>query len=80
MDVLIIYFVRRSGDMKIVEKEEDMPIFQTPDKDGYVEHIICEGSRKHVLYWDSHGEHCTVTNCEINKPREKDCKINKSKN
>lgn len=43
---------------------------QTPDKDGYVEHIICEGSRNHVLSYDYYGAKCNVENCEVNKWRK----------
>lgn len=57
--------------MKRIENEKDMPMFQEPDKDGYIEHICCEDSRRHVLRWDSNGEHCSESNCEINKPKEK---------
>lgn len=31
-----------------------------------IEHVIKEGSRKHVIYWDSEGEHCSEPNCEVN--------------
>jgi hypothetical protein len=48
---------------------KDMPLFQQPDKDGYVEHIICEGSYRHALHYDNKGAHCSEKNCEINKPR-----------
>jgi len=30
-------------------------------------HIIEEGSRKHVVYWDTSGPHCSEENCEMNK-------------
>ena len=29
-------------------------------------HIIKEGSREHVLSWDSSGRHCSDPGCEIN--------------
>ena len=31
-----------------------------------VEHIIEEGSREHVIWWDTEGAHCTCTECEVN--------------
>lgn len=31
-----------------------------------IEHIIEEGSRKHVISYDTHGMHCSEPNCEIN--------------
>jgi len=34
----------------------------------YEKHVIKEGSRAHVIYWDSNGSHCTCKACEINKP------------
>jgi len=30
-------------------------------------HIIEEGSRHHVKYWDSQGAHCSEPDCEINR-------------
>lgn len=33
-----------------------------------VKHIIKEGSREHVLWWDSNGQHCSEKDCEINIP------------
>jgi len=38
-------------------------------KNDTEKHIIKEGSRHHVLWWDSNGSHCSVKNCEINKAR-----------
>lgn len=35
---------------------------------GYTPHIIKEGSREHVIYWDSSGSHCSEPNCEWNQP------------
>jgi len=37
------------------------------NKDGTEKHIVCEGSRSHVISYDSHGVHCSNQNCEINK-------------
>ena len=34
-------------------------------------HIIKEGSRVHVLHWDTNGVHCSEPNCEINKKEPK---------
>ena len=31
-----------------------------------VPHIIKEGSRDHILWWDDKGCHCTEANCEVN--------------
>ena len=30
-------------------------------------HIIREGARTHVLWWDFKGRHCSEENCEVNK-------------
>ena len=37
------------------------------NSDGSVKHISKEGSRYHILYYDSEGAHCSEKNCEINK-------------
>lgn len=37
----------------------------TPDK--WVKHVIKEGSREHILYYDTQGTHCSCKNCEVNK-------------
>jgi hypothetical protein len=34
----------------------------------WIPHIIKEGSREHVVCWDSNGRHCSEPNCEVNKP------------
>jgi len=33
-------------------------------------HIVCEGARFHVLSWDTNGEHCSESNCEVNHRRK----------
>ena len=54
--------------MKVVERLDNLDVMlQKKDKDGYIEHLICEGSRRHVIYYDSQGRHCKEKNCEINK-------------
>lgn len=41
-------------------------------------HIIKEGSRKHVVSYDSNGSRCSEPNCEINlKSREDNMKTKK---
>ena len=42
------------------------------EKENKCKHIYKEGSREHVLWWDSRGVHCTEPNCEINKQEERD--------
>lgn len=36
---------------------------------GSLKHIVREGSREHVLWYDSRGQHCTEPDCEINRIR-----------
>jgi hypothetical protein len=37
----------------------------------WTKHINCEGSRSHVVSYDTNGMHCNVLNCEVNKPASK---------
>ena len=53
--------------MKFYENEKDMPICEIKKGDGTVHHLECNGSRRHVIYYDSNGIHCKVKECEINK-------------
>lgn len=34
-------------------------------------HITKNGSREHVLSWDTHGVHCSEPECEVNKGRKR---------
>ena len=34
-------------------------------------HIVKDGARFHVLFWDSYGTHCSEPNCEENHGRGK---------
>lgn len=39
------------------------------DEKPTAKHIIKEGSRNHVLFWDTHGVHCSTPECNIkNQP------------
>jgi hypothetical protein len=40
------------------------------NRDGSIKHIVCEGSRQHVLWWDTRGSHCSEKDCEINRRAE----------
>ena len=42
-------------------------------KTEIVKHIIKEGVRYHVHWWNGNGEHCSATNCEDNHGQGK-CK------
>ena len=35
----------------------------------WIPHVIKEGSRRHVLFYNTQGIHCSEKNCEINKPK-----------
>jgi hypothetical protein len=37
---------------------------------GWLHHIVCEGWRKHVIWWDSSGSHCSEKQCEVNHSKE----------
>lgn len=34
----------------------------------WVPHIVKDGSREHVTWWDSNGAHCSEAMCEKNRP------------
>lgn len=38
----------------------------------YVPHVICEGSREHVIWWDAKGRHCSEPRCVVNRPERLD--------
>lgn len=31
-----------------------------------VPHVVKEGSRQHVIHWDTKGRHCSCRECEVN--------------
>ncbi len=33
-------------------------------------HVIQEGSREHVTWWDTQGAHCSEPDCEMNNKKE----------
>jgi hypothetical protein len=37
-------------------------------KRKWVKHMVKEGSRSHVIHYDTNGMHCSEPDCEINKP------------
>ena len=43
-----------------------------PTAGKHVKHVREEGSRFHVIYYDTKGSHCSEPNCEINYPKEKE--------
>lgn len=59
--------------MTVSAPEGTYPLPRIVKPDGTIEHVICEGSREHVTYWDTHGAHCSEPNCEMNK-RESEAK------
>lgn len=36
---------------------------------NYVKHIVCDGARFHVIYWETTGKKCSCENCIINKEK-----------
>lgn len=51
--------------------ENDLVLFLykfklTPAMKKIIKHIAKEGSREHVIWWDSYGSHCSEPECEIN--------------
>ena len=35
-----------------------------------MKHVIKEGSRNHVPFWNSNGIHCSEKNCELNQMKK----------
>jgi hypothetical protein len=60
--------------MKFIDNPKDMPLFQEKDKNGRIEHIYCDGSRKHVLSYGLKGDkafvQCSEPDCEVNFERK----------
>ena len=60
---------------RMVRKERDI-CFELEVEPGHNnsprKHIIKEGSRSHVVSWDSTGRHCSNPECEINMEEEDD--------
>ena len=42
------------------------PLPRIANKDGSIKHVNREGSRFHVVHWDTKGAHCSEPDCEIN--------------
>lgn len=53
--------------MKIYRNEKDMPFGELNKDKEIVHHLVCNGTRRHVISYDNNGQHCNVKNCEINK-------------
>jgi len=47
----------------------------TKKADGTEHHIICEGWRRHVLWWDTNGTHCSEPKCEVNSRDDNASKV-----
>lgn len=63
--------------MKYYDSPEEMPVGEIEHEnyeDDTVHHLVCENSRRHVLYYDSKGVHCKHKKCEINGGKEKKTK------
>jgi RNA binding exosome subunit len=59
--------VHESANVRKEERAEKTPIPAA----RWVKHVNCEGSRNHVVSYDTNGMHCNVSNCEVNKPASK---------
>lgn len=57
--------------MKSYKTQTDMPIGELEKENGTVEHLVCQGSRRHVISYDTNGEHCSEPKCEINYKQNK---------
>lgn len=42
------------------------PSSKRPARPKTVPHIVKNGSRQHVLHWDTKGRHCSCAECEVN--------------
>jgi len=43
-----------------------------PTAGRHVKHVLEEGSRYHVIHYNTTGRHCSTVNCEINYSKRKD--------
>jgi len=41
-------------------------------EETWVPHVVKEGSREHVVHWDTNGAHCSEERCEVNRPPAKE--------
>ncbi len=50
-----------------VLREQTIPALRGSGGDGRaVKHVICEGSRQHVVSWSTKGPRCSEPACEMN--------------
>jgi hypothetical protein len=69
-DPNIIAFTKKGAFTNIFDLIEYMDEKKPKEKKGkWVEHIVKEGARYHVVSYDTNGAHCSEPNCEMNKPR-----------
>jgi hypothetical protein len=50
--------------------DELFPELNQKEEEKWIPHVVKEGSRKHVLSYDSNGAHCSEPDCIYNKPKE----------
>lgn len=60
-------FVKVKSIRVVLMKKEQKAPSPTKRKGKTVKHIVEEGSRQHVIRYDSDGRHCSEPDCEINK-------------
>jgi hypothetical protein len=44
-----------------------MTTHDTPEAVEWARHIVKEGARYHVIWWNTHGRHCPEPRCEVNR-------------
>lgn len=54
------------NDTIFIDDPRDMPP-HVEHEPGWIKHVVCEGARFHVPYWDYNGTHCSEPRCIINK-------------
>lgn len=50
----------------VIEKQSQVTCCEKHNSCKRIKHVFKEGSRRHVIFWDSNGRRCSETACEIN--------------
>ena len=50
-----------------IDNPDIWPVLRARMDDGTLHHVICEGARYHVIWWNGLGEYWIEPECEINK-------------
>lgn len=63
----------------IIVKTGTNPLPRVKTGDGkWLKHVCCEGSREHVISWDTYGQRCSEPDCIVNKNRQEMTKEQKA--